>query len=258
MGEARGDWLWSELGVEPGQNLLARLGELQGRVVEAALASSWPGSSTDSARLSRELESAQDRLREARHRLRNQLQSVVATLSAQQAEAQSPKTRQALQSSLARVAAIATVNDLLTGEEEEAAPLLDILERLAGQIVAQLGAERRVRVRRKGAGMFLEGRRAAVVAMVAAELVANAVEHGFWGERRGTVTVRLERGAGRGALEVSDDGAGFPPGFDPRRPRSLGWRLVTRLVTRDLEGEVSVTNGIGARVRVEFPVEQVE
>lgn len=264
MAEARGEWLRSELGVEPGQSLLTRLGELQGRLVEEALrprsvrpqGDAHPAPQDRAARLSQELEHAQDRLREARHRLRNQLQSVVSTLSSQQAGEQSAQTRKALQSCLARVTAIATVNDLLTSEEVETAPLPDTLARLARQIVAQMGAEGRVRVRCEGEGPSLEGGKAAVVAMITAELVANAVEHGFWGERRGTITVRLGQGKRRLTLEVGDDGCGFPPGFDPARARSLGWQLISRMVTRDLKGVVSVTHGIGARVRVEFPVEE--
>jgi two-component sensor histidine kinase len=205
--------------------------------------------------LSQELERAQDRLREARHRLRNQLHSVVATLSAQQAAELSPQTRKALQSSIARVAAITVVNDLLTSDLSAEIPLLGTLEVLARQLVSQMGAEGRLRVRGEGQGLALEGRRAAAVAMLAAELVANAVEHGFWGNRRGMVAVRLDMEQELGVLEVCDDGCGFPPGFDPHRSGGLGWRLVTRMVRRDLGGEVTVENRAGARVRVEFPVE---
>jgi len=246
-------WLWSELGLTPGEDLLSRLSELQGQLMAEALAQAGGEDSARVTRLSRELESSRDRLHEVRHRLRNQLQSVVGALSTQYETESSPRTRQALQSSIARLVAVAAVNDLLTHDDPRGAPLLETLEAMARQIVAQMGAGARVRVSAEGGGVALDRRQEVVLAMIAAELTANAVEHGFREGRSGTVTVRLSAGKGEGWLEVGDDGGGFPPGFDLSRPRGQGLRLVTRMARRDLGGEASASNEGGARVRVAFP-----
>ncbi len=247
------DWLWSELGLDPGGDLLSRLSVLQGQLVAKVLAQAGGEDSERVTRLSRELESSRDRLHEVRHRLRNQLQSVVGALSTQYEVEHSPRTRQALQSSIARLVAVAAVNDLLTHDDPRGAPLLETLEAVARQIVEQMGAGARVRVRAEGGGVALDRRKEAVLAMIAAELAANAVEHGFWGGRSGAITVGLSGGGGEGWLEVRDDGCGFPPGFDLSRPKSQGLRLVTRMASRDLGGEATAWNEAGARVRVTFP-----
>jgi len=256
MAGRREDWLWNELGLESGGDLLSRLGEVQGQLMAEALAQAGGEQSERVAQLSRELEGIRDRLHEMRHRLRNQLQSVVGALSTQYETESSPRTRQALQSSIARLVAVAAVNDLLTHDSSAGAPLLDTLETVVRQIVEQMGAGARVRVRAEGGGVALDRRKEAVLAMIAAELAANAVEHGFWGGRSGAITVCLSAGRGEGKLEVRDDGCGFPPGFDLGRPRSQGLRLVTRMARRDLGGEASAWNEAGARVRVAFPLSQ--
>jgi two-component sensor histidine kinase len=66
--------------------------------------------------------------------------------------------------------------------------------------------------------------------LITAELVANALKHGA-----GRVLVELQSAAaGRGSgilLAVSDEGPGFPPGFDPEAAgrKGLGMRLVAAL-----------------------------
>ena len=58
-----------------------------------------------------------------------------------------------------------------------------------------------------GGGFLADG-----LALVVNELLTNALEHGFQGRQRGTVTVTLLRGRETSTITVEDNGQGFSPG----------------------------------------------
>ncbi|MEI8081152.1 MAG: ATP-binding protein, partial [Actinomycetes bacterium] len=64
------------------------------------------------------------------------------------------------------------------------------------------------------------------------------VQHGLAGSP-GDVTLRLRRTGRRVIAEVSDDGVGLPPGFDPAESTGLGLRIVRALVAEELSGAVT-------------------
>ncbi|MFP4409116.1 MAG: ATP-binding protein [Spirochaetaceae bacterium] len=53
--------------------------------------------------------------------------------------------------------------------------------------------------------------------LVFEEIVTNAFRHAFTKDKEGVVVLRLRREArGEILLEITDNGAGLSPGFDPR------------------------------------------
>jgi two-component sensor histidine kinase len=97
---------------------------------------------------------------------------------------------------------------------------------------------------------------ASALALVASELVLNAIAHAFPDGRAGAITVELERlGAARAALTVSDDGQGYEPeSVDKGR---LGLWLVAGLAAQ-VRGALSTTSQGGVQCRLEFPVSASE
>jgi two-component sensor histidine kinase len=88
--------------------------------------------------------------------------------------------------------------------------------------------------------------------LIVNELVSNALKHAFPGGRAGQVRVVMAAEApGRIALTVADDGVGLPPDLDWHSTRSLGLRLVQRLV-RQIRGEMTVSGSPGTTFTVIF------
>lgn len=92
---------------------------------------------------------------------------------------------------------------------------------------------------------------ASALAVVAQELVANAISHAFPGDRAGRVSVSLARGPdGRAVLTVADDGVGYDRAtVDARR---LGLWLVSGL-SDQVKGQLTTTSDNGVTARLEFP-----
>ena len=89
------------------------------------------------------------------------------------------------------------------------------------------------------------------------ELVANSLKHAFPGGMAavGVPRVILRSRAlpdGGFELEVEDNGAGLPEGFDPRKSRTLGLQLVFTLI-KQLKGVVEVDRVSGTRMRIAIP-----
>jgi two-component sensor histidine kinase len=192
-------------------------------------------------------------LREIHHRVKNNLQVITSLLSLQAHKVSDPKTRALLHESQNRVRAMAIVHETLYRSDDlHAVDCAEYLRALAGPLYQSYGlepgaVELRVQVP-PGTRISLEA--ATPFGLIVNELISNALKHAFPGGRRGEIVVRLEPlGEHRYRLLVSDDGVGFPSGRDPRRPETLGLRLVQALAEQ-LDGSVRLVRGVGTRFEV--------
>ena len=99
--------------------------------------------------------------------------------------------------------------------------------------------------------LFLPLKQGSSFSLLVSELVSNAMKHGA-----GDVEVTLTHEAGTACLEVCDEGAGFPEGFDARSAAHTGVELIESLARHDLRGESFYENRAegGARIRITFPL----
>jgi two-component sensor histidine kinase len=102
--------------------------------------------------------------------------------------------------------------------------------------------------------MTLEPNITVPLALVVAEAVSNAMEHGL-PDRGGTVAVALETGVGGSiSLRIADDGNGVPPGFEAGAGPRLGLRI-SRALAAQMGGHFALerAHGGGAVARLELP-----
>lgn len=170
---------------------------------------------------------ALDAVRAAHHQIGNSLQSV-ASLLALESRAAPPEAAGVLSEAARRVRAVMHLHQRLqevAGAEVRLDDLLgDVCRDLAGLDAADRDAELRLDLHSCLAG----SRTAAALAMITAELVGNALEHGL-AQRSGVVHVSLRPDGQTAILTVSDDGVGssdgeWVPGF--------GLTLVMRIAAR--------------------------
>jgi two-component sensor histidine kinase len=102
--------------------------------------------------------------------------------------------------------------------------------------VATTGAP--VTVVRTGSFGVLPGDIATSLAMVLTELVQNAVEHAYPDGRPGRIEVVVDRAPHALVVQVVDDGAGLPAGFDLGTSKRLGLQIVRTLVSAELGGQL--------------------
>ena len=91
------------------------------------------------------------------------------------------------------------------------------------------------------------------------ELVTNAVKYAYV-DGPGVIRIDAREIDGHLLVEISDEDAGLPDGFDINQPRqSLGFRVITGLV-RQLMAEFKISKNIprGALFTIKFPLDQPE
>jgi two-component sensor histidine kinase len=180
---------------------------------------------------------------EIHHRVKNNLQTVASLLRLQARSADAGDPREALEHSVNRILAIAAVHELLTERRDEDVDLADLIDRLRAMLVQGVGGAKEVTSALDP--VELPGARATALALVFAELLQNALEHG--GDR---VRVELSRRGGDVEIAIADDGAG---GVDSG-PVGTGLSIVRALVRDELRGRLELrSDGRGTRASVVFP-----
>jgi two-component sensor histidine kinase len=209
---------------------------------------------TDLRRLDRQLMSKDATIREIHHRVKNNLQMVAALLRMQARRVGQPEARAALEESERRVAAIATVHELLSATPGEEADFDAALERIVAMVRQLVPDEAAVRIERRGTVGMLPAAVAMPLAMVVTELLQNAAQHAVPGG--GRIAVESFRPGGALRVMISDDGPGLPDGFSASAA-GLGMHIVHSLVAGELSGRLvsrpAVPHGTVMVVEVPLP-----
>jgi two-component sensor histidine kinase len=180
---------------------------------------------------------------EIHHRVKNNLQTVASLLRLQARSTDRIDPREALEHSVNRILAIAAVHELLTERRDEDVDLADLIDRLRAMLVQGVGGGKDVSAQLEV--VSLPGARATALALVFAELLQNALEHG--GDR---VRVELARRDGDVLLAIDDDGPGVPEEV----ASGTGLSIVRALVRDELRGTLDLRSGAGTRAEVVFPL----
>jgi len=221
---------------------------------------------TDVRRLDRLLLSKDAAIREVHHRVKNNLQTISSLLSLQARRVGDGAGREALHEAERRVRSIALVHEILSREPGDEVPFDDIVSSLVAMAEDSVVSPRPVEIIVSGDLGAVTADVATPLAVTLAELLQNAVEHAFVpgaadpadAAQRGHVAVHLAHVGDELTVEVRDDGAGLPEGFDIEATTSLGLSIVRDLVSSQLGGSIHMRSlpqeeGGGTRVLIRVP-----
>jgi two-component sensor histidine kinase len=168
--------------------------------------------------------------RELQHRVSNNLQVAAGLLVMQKRQLSDPDAKLALDDAGTRLALIGQISRQIYDPSGAAQPLVPFLDELCRSVVDASGRRDVTLLVSGNYQLRLQPDAAVPTALIVAEAVANAIEHGLAGERAGRILVEVVRDP-TGCLEVSvmDNGHGLPPNFQPDASTSLGLRISTML-----------------------------
>ncbi|HYH37813.1 MAG TPA: histidine kinase dimerization/phosphoacceptor domain -containing protein [Azospirillum sp.] len=184
-------------------------------------------------------------IREVHHRVKNSLMMVVGLLHLQGQQVADADARRHFEEARRRVSAVARMHEKLYRiEDVEAVDFSEFLRELCAETLDNSPVAGRVALEVDAEAMALPTDCALPLALVANELVTNAVKHAFPDGRAGRIVVGFRSEDGGWTLRVADDGAGLPDDFGTATTRSLGMRLITAL-TRQIGASVEVERAAG-------------
>jgi two-component sensor histidine kinase len=224
---------------------------------------------TDLRRLDRLLLTKDAAIREVHHRVKNNLQTISSLLRLQARRLDPGEAQQALKEAERRVRSIALVHEILSRDPGEEVPFSEIVVSLVHMAEDSVVGPGLIEIRVDGDLGDVSAVVATPLAVVIAELLQNAVEHGFPAADADApepdesdvpaavghvgLTLRHDRSALQ--IGVFDDGVGLPPDFDIDATTSLGLSIVRDLVTSQLGGTIlmaSDSKGTVVDIRVEL------
>jgi PAS domain S-box-containing protein len=187
-------------------------------------------------------------LNELNHRVKNNMQMLQILLEAGTRRAISREARQVLEEASGRIIAMAAAQRVLyTTHDATRFNARDFLKTVCE--TARQTFPQEMAIDYEAEAIQLSNDAAMPLALIANELLTNAVKYGLNGQGAGTIRVRLRRENDSFLFYVEDDG----PGFDLQsvQRRSSGLALVQGLA-RQLGGEFEVTRTPATRCSLRF------
>ncbi|NGP18323.1 sensor histidine kinase [Devosia aurantiaca] len=206
------------------------------------------------AHAERERQRVETLLQDANHRIGNSLATVSSLLALQMMRVRSDEVKVALEAARLRVHAIASAHRRLRlGGDLESASADEFLQAVLDDISATQTNQRRVSIIGEIDAINVSARDATTLGILLGELVTNALKHAFPDNRKGTITVRLNRdNAGVVTLTVADDGVGLAADHAVSE-NGLG-SVIVRQLSAQFGGEPVYTAGDqGLTVSIKLP-----
>jgi two-component sensor histidine kinase/sensor domain CHASE-containing protein len=198
-------------------------------------------------------------LREIHNRVKNNLQLVSSLLYLHSDFLPEGEASEALRESQNRIDSMALIHELLYRSEDGG--LVDLahvefrnyLRKLSEHLADMYRVDsKRVAIRVVGDQTVLDADTSITCALIANELMSNALKHAFPEGREGGIEVSIGRDAGgRVTFSVKDDGIGLPPDFAASSAESLGFTLIKNL-TSQLHGTLTLRPAPGCEVTISF------
>lgn len=191
---------------------------------------------------------------ELQHRVSNNLQVVAAMLSLHRRHVDHDLARRALDDASARLALVGRISRALYNPSGEGQNIRAFLTTLTADVLEASGRDDIALTVDAPDALTLEPDIAVSMALIVTEAVNNAIEHGL-PHRGGSIHVGLDVSDGTISLNVTDDGKGLSPDFDPGFSQSLGLRISNALAGQ-LNGRFSLMPSAtgGATARLDLPV----
>jgi two-component sensor histidine kinase len=193
-------------------------------------------------------------LKEAHHRIKNNLQIIASLLSLQASYIPDPYIREMFLDTQERVRSMALIHETLyqsshTSEIDFAIYVRDLVSQLIRSYNIQSD---RITLQLHIDDLLLDINKAIPCGLILNELISNALKHAFPAGRMGEIYVELRTdGAQKVTIVVRDTGIGFPSDMDFRNTESLGLQLVSTLIEQ-LDGTMELERGDGTTFTLTF------
>jgi two-component sensor histidine kinase len=196
---------------------------------------------------------------EIAHRIKNNLQIIVALIAHEARSAAAPCV-EGYQAMQARIGAIAELYDLISQTSDGQTIALDTyLREIARTMSASLlGSTSGIKIEVKAEALDIDPVRAVPFGLLVNELATNAIKHAF-PDGTGRVLLSVEQIGDQIELTVADNGVGMRDRYSGQISEKHGSDYVAIFV-RQLGGTIAVpaSEGTGTTVRVRFPLLAVQ
>jgi two-component sensor histidine kinase len=199
-------------------------------------------------------------LREIHHRVKNNLQMVSGLLDMTSLRTQNPQIVDLMTDTRTRIQTMAQIhNKLYQGDRFDRINMTSFVREQI-QSLSHIYADKTKEIKPviHDMPLNLTINQAIPCALVLNELISNCYKHAFKTRKSGIIDVSLSEEGDSVLIRVHDDGIGMPESFDISLVKSLGLKLVSKIVQSQLKGTISLRHDDGTDVLIRFPHENTE
>lgn len=190
-------------------------------------------------------------LKEIHHRVKNNLETISSLLSLQSSKIQSREFQAIMEETQNRVHSMGMIHKrLYQGENMKSIEMKDFFENLGNYIIDTFNASGRIRFLSNMEPLELDVDWAIPIGLIVNELISNSLKYAFPENCFGEIEVRLLEKDNNLHLIVSDNGIGMAEN-PPILGSGFGSELI-RLLTRQLDGKMTLTTETGTAIIFEF------
>ncbi len=194
-------------------------------------------------------------LKEIQHRVKNNLQVISGMFQLQAGASKSPEIVSIMQEGNDRIQAMALIHQQLyqNGHNLKDISFQKYLVKLVNNIASTYKSKsKNVCIEIEAKDAQLDVNTAIPLGLIINELVSNAFKYAFTGESNEQLHISVEsKGLNDFLLVVSDNGIGFPDGFDLNKINSLGLKLV-KILSKQLNGSIHTSSDEGCSFFITF------
>ncbi|HEY3387652.1 MAG TPA: histidine kinase dimerization/phosphoacceptor domain -containing protein [Saprospiraceae bacterium] len=211
------------------------------------------------SRLQQLLEEKELLMREIHHRVKNNLQIVMSLLNTQSSFLESGTALTAIRQSQQRIHSISLIHQkLYQSNSFTRIEMSGYIHELIDFLKDSFNTNQRITFVTHLDVVHLDVTQAVPLGLLLNEAISNALKYAFPDGRQGEITIRFHHVVeDQYSLSITDNGIGWPPGFDPLATNSLGMSLMKGL-SKQLNGNFQIENGTGLSIRLVFKADDLK
>lgn len=190
-------------------------------------------------------------LKEIHHRVKNNLETISSLLALQTSKIKNKEFQEIMEETQNRVHSMGMIHKrLYQGENMKSIEMKGFFESLGNYSIDTFDVPDKVKFYTEMEPLELDVDWAIPIGLIVNELISNSIKYAFPDNRQGKISVKLIEKESRLLLQVADNGIGMPE--NPTiHGTGFGSELI-RLLTRQLDGKMTLFNQAGTKVSFEF------
>ncbi len=196
-------------------------------------------------------------LREVHHRVKNNMQIISSILRMQSRNIEDEKLKEVLQESQNRIHSMALIHEnLYSNEGLEDIKFANYVRSLSGNIARSYASQQAiVKFDYQIDDAYLPMDVAIPCGLIINELISNSFKYAFKEKNHGIITISFKEldEKGKYQLIIGDDGMGISRDIDITKTKSLGMKIVHKLV-QQIDGEIENDFSIGTKFKITFKI----
>ena len=191
-------------------------------------------------------------VKEVHHRVKNNFQIVSSLLELQSKGIEDERALELANEGKNRVKSMALIHQKLYQNESGLVDFDEYILLLVNELSLLYKSENEIETNITSRNMEFDVDTAIPLGLIINEIITNSYKYAFNNQKENSLSISINKeNNGDFKLIMADNGPGLPFGFNVKKAKSLGLRLINRLV-KQLHGTLNVSNENGARFEIIF------